>query len=97
LLEGEEEEGLVLPVINFGDGRGPTNTEAGTIRECERASLASRVAEKVVRSPTTWLDPVVSGSVIVICTTLCRNAGDPAFGVAELRIEGRGLYSKLLS
>ena len=31
LLEGEEEEGLVLPVIDLGDGRGPTDTEAGTI------------------------------------------------------------------
>jgi hypothetical protein len=46
LLKGEEEEGFVLPVIDFGDSRGTTNAEAGTIRECERASLTSRVPKK---------------------------------------------------
>src|SRR6185295_4682020 len=95
-LIGEEEEALVLAAVHLRNGYWTTNAKAGTIREAVRSTLPLGIAKEVVGSPTSGLEPVVNRAMKVVRAAFGNDAGDATFGVAELSVVRRGLYSEFL-
>src|SRR5262249_61151526 len=91
------EEGLVLPVIDPGDRERSAQREAGPVRGAVDPLLAPGLPEEVVGAEARRLREEVDRAVQRVRAGLDRDAGDAALGVAELRVEGRGLHPELLA
>ena len=95
-LVAEHEPRLVLPAGKAGNAERSADREAGPVRIAVDLALAPRLPEEVVRAHARRLGEVIPGAVEAVRSGPDAHAGDAALGIAELRVEGRGLDPELL-
>src|SRR5262249_36181746 len=95
-LDSPQEERFVLSVVNLRNVDGAADRPAVTIGKRFRTGLTGPIGEEIVGREAARLAPEVGRAMQRVRAGLDADAGDAAFGVAELSVEGRGLDFEFL-